>query len=851
MPDEMVSVTLDGQVVQVPKGTPIIEALDQIGVHIPRFCYHSRMKAVGVCRMCLVEVSGPRGFSIQPSCYLAVAEGMEVVTTSEKVKKAQSGVIEFLLANHPLDCPVCDKGGECPLQDQAFAHGAGETRYVEEKRHYAKPIPISRLINLDRERCIQCDRCTRFADEVAGEALIDFRGRGNAIRISTFSSVEFDSYFSGNVTQICPVGALTATPYRFKARPWDLTQAASTCGWCSMGCQVSVQASQNELTRMLGIDSDAVNHSWLCDRGRFGIAEVNNRDARVLVPTAKANGIRGEVSWASAAATVARLVKQARASGGNASVAVIGSGRLNLEDSYAWAKLALDVVGTPLVDGVLGQGEVASTWFERAASIDQALAARALIALNVEPKEEVPVLHLRLREAVGNGLHLIEVNSTATSLSPMAATSIQLSPEGVGGLAEAVAASLPDGDGDVVILVGGRNRAMDPAITGGILRDLVATVPGARILSALGASNVHGAFLAGLAPGVLPGAARGAVPSTWRSPADSGRANYAGILRAAAAGEVGVLLLLDCDLEEVGLTPEAIEALGERCALVSLASYESATTRAAAVTLPLATWGEARGSVVNGEGRMLRLGEQLEPAGLSKPGWVAASLIAGDLGDDMSILTAGDIWAELKAWGGAFAGVEPSIFSSTLDGPLLPVARWEAGGAPRALDPVATPGISSVSRQGPDFRAGAVLDPHAVGTGAAPSAKVLASGREVPAAVASERVPMELGVPGEDEAWLILSRRVYEADARLAANPALASFVRGDRVRVSPARLARLGASDGDRVQVVGPVVLQAVAHADDAIPDWAVAVEGRTIAVTHLIDGAGWSRVRLERLDG
>ncbi len=850
MPDELVSVTLDGQVVQVAKGTPIIEALDQIGVHVPRFCYHPRMSAVGVCRMCLVEVSGPRGFSLQPSCYLSVAEGMEVVTTSEAVRKAQGGVIEFLLANHPLDCPVCDKGGECPLQDQAFAHGAGETRYVEEKRHYAKPIPISRLIKLDRERCIQCDRCTRFADEVAGEALLDFRGRGNAIRISTFSSVEFDSYFSGNVTQICPVGALTATPYRFKARPWDLTQSASTCGWCSFGCQVSVQASQNELTRVLGIDSDAINHSWLCDRGRFGISEVNNRDSRVLSPWLREGGARREVSWTRAVGAIAEVVKQAKARNGNASVAVIGSGRLNLEDSYAWAKLALDVIGTPLVDGLLGQGGIAATWFERAASIEQALSSRALIALNVDPKEEVPVLHLRLREAVRKGLHLIEVNSTATSLSAMAATSIQLSPDKVGELAEVVMRSVPGGEGDVVILVGGLNRAMDPAVTSGILQSLVAAMPEAKILSALGAANVHGAFLAGLSPGVLPGAGEGALPSSWRAPADSSRANYANILRAASAGEVGVLILLDCDLEEAGVAPAAIEALGERCALISLASYESATSRASAVTLPLATWSEARGSMVNGEGRMLRLGEQLEPAGLSKPGWVAASLVASDLGNDMSIFTAGDIWAELKAWGGAFAGVEPEIFNSTLDGPLLPVARWNAGGPPRALDPVATPGIASVRRQGPDFRAGAVLDPHATGTGSAPTAKVLTAGR-LAAADARAGVSVEIGVAGEDEAWLVLARRVYEADARLAANPALASFVRDDRVMVSPARLARLGADDGDRVRVIGSVEIEAVVHSDASIPDWAIAVEGRTIAVMHLVDGAGWSRVRLERLNG
>ncbi len=228
-----------------------------------------------MCRMCLVEVEGPRGATLQPACFIEAGEGMVVDTTSEKVKKAQDGVLEFLLANHPLDCPVCDKGGECPLQDQTLAYGPGETRFIEEKRHFEKPIAISDLVLLDRERCIQCARCTRFASDVAGEAQIDFAGRGDRVEVSTFPTEPFSSYFSGNTVQICPVGALTATPYRFTARPWDLDQVESTCTACSVGCRVAVQSSQNRLTRLLGIDSEPVNHGWLCDKGRFSFESVN------------------------------------------------------------------------------------------------------------------------------------------------------------------------------------------------------------------------------------------------------------------------------------------------------------------------------------------------------------------------------------------------------------------------------------------------------------------------------------------------------------------------------------------------------------------------------------------------
>ena len=215
------------------------------------------MKPVGMCRMCLVEVSGPRGSTLMPACYNPVAEGMEIQTASPMAKKAQEGVLEFLLVNHPLDCPVCDKGGECPLQDQTLAYGPGESRFVEEKRHWEKPIPISELVYLDRERCIQCGRCVRFADEVAGDPLIDFAERGDKTEVATYpGDARTSSYFSGNVVQICPVGALTAKPYRFKARPWDLEQVESTCTTCSMGCRVAVQASSGELTRLIGVDSD-------------------------------------------------------------------------------------------------------------------------------------------------------------------------------------------------------------------------------------------------------------------------------------------------------------------------------------------------------------------------------------------------------------------------------------------------------------------------------------------------------------------------------------------------------------------------------------------------------------------
>ena len=244
-PKTTVTVTIDGVAHEAPPGQLVIEACNDAGTYVPRFCYHRRLTPVGMCRQCLVEIQGPRGPMLVVSCMTPVAEGQVVHTATDSVKRAQEGVLELFLANHPLDCPVCDKGGECPLQDQTLSHGPGESRYVEQKRHFEKPIPISDLVLLDRERCILCDRCTRFADEVAGDKLIHFVNRSNDTQVLTFPDEPFASYFSGNTVQICPVGALTATPYRFKARPWDLEQVESTCTTCSVGCRVVIQSSRD------------------------------------------------------------------------------------------------------------------------------------------------------------------------------------------------------------------------------------------------------------------------------------------------------------------------------------------------------------------------------------------------------------------------------------------------------------------------------------------------------------------------------------------------------------------------------------------------------------------------------
>ena len=352
-PKTTVTVTIDGKAIEAKPGELLIKVAQEHGVYIPRFCWHERMKPVGMCRMCLVEVEGARGYP--PACTTPVTDGMVCHTTTDAVKQIQDSVLEFLLINHPLDCPVCDRGGECPLQDQTLAFGPGESRFVEEKRHWEKPIRLSNLILLDRERCIQCARCTRFAEEIAGDALIDFVDRSDHTQVLNFAEQPFDSYFSGNTVQICPVGALTASQYRFRARPWDLSTAETSCTTCAVHCRGAVQSSSNRLVRLLGVDSEPVNHGWLCDKGRYGIEWVHS-EQRILEPMVRASGELTEVSWPDALAAAATEIKRVLDLHGPSAVAVLGGAHGTNEDAYAWARLAKGVIGTDNVDAQLGDG---------------------------------------------------------------------------------------------------------------------------------------------------------------------------------------------------------------------------------------------------------------------------------------------------------------------------------------------------------------------------------------------------------------------------------------------------------------------------------------------------------------
>jgi NADH-quinone oxidoreductase subunit G len=914
-PGATVSFTLDGRQVTAPAGQFLIAAAEEAGVYIPRFCYHPRMKPVGMCRMCLVEVSGPRGATLQPACYVPLSDGMEVVTTSDKVRKAQDGVLEFLLVNHPLDCPVCDKGGECPLQDQTLAYGPGESRFVEEKRHWAKPIALSELVLLDRERCIQCGRCVRFALEVAGEPQIDFFGRGDALEVNVAEGHTFSSYFSANTVQICPVGALTATPYRFRARPWDLDQVESTCTTCAFGCRVAVQSSANRVTRLLGIDLDPVNQSWLCDKGRFAYEAVNAED-RLVEPLVRRrpDGELEPATWGEALGEAAARLGRVVEARGPGAVGVIGGARLSNEDAYAWAKLAKGVIGTDNVDVQLGDGLPAELVLgARRADVDDACRAPCVVSLCGDLREELPVLYLRLRGALDSGhTRLVELSPLPTALSAMATAALRYRPGELRGLVDALvgvaaagappvvdpgagapgppepgaleearralarAGAGPGGEGEGVVLVVGRpSLAEHQGLVADAALALLRAWPRARVLPALRRGNVMGGLDMGLAPGMLPGRVdleqgRGFFEAAWgRVPAERGRDTTA-MLRALAGGDMAALVLLGADV--LGDFPDrrlAEDALAAAEVVVAVDTFLSPSSARAHVVLPAAGAHERSGTTTNIEGRITRLGQKLVAPGQCWPDWMIAAELASRLGSDLGVGAVADIWDEIERLAPSHAGITRAVLEGPAgrQGVVVPLAATSLP-TPRLrlrpLDPVATPGIEAVERQGAPPRAGLAEVPGAEeppGAGDPPGTEGGGAGNGagrrpkpplvgLPASLAVPKVPPRDGYG----ALLVSGRRLYDGGAAVEASPSLAALVPVASAHLHPGELERLGVRSGGRLRLRsarGEVVLEA--HGDPSLSRGVVWVPfnldaGEGPGAADLIDAeAAVTTVRLE----
>jgi NADH-quinone oxidoreductase subunit G len=394
-PSDLVTVTIDDRVVQVPKGTLVVEAAKLAGIEIPVFCYHPKLKPVGACRMCLVEIEKmPR---LQTACTSPVADGMIVRSKSDNAIAAQNGVIELLLANHPLDCPICDKGGECPLQDNTFKYGLGVSRFTEEKRHKDKAFVLSDRIVLDRERCIMCYRCTRFQDEIAGDGALAAIDRGGYSEIGVLDGETFDSPFSGNTIELCPVGALTSRQYRFKARPWDLQRTASVCAGCSVGCNMEIHARDGQILRLIGQDNREVNDGWLCDFGRWDTLPALP-ERRAIEPLVRQGGGLVPTTWDAAYARAVELLQ-----GGPAGL--LASPALTSEAIWVFA----DALRAALPNAAAGFWPLAAGAWPLKGSIKDLPRAKTVVLVGLDPWVDVPVLALWLRKAVIGGGTLIAI----------------------------------------------------------------------------------------------------------------------------------------------------------------------------------------------------------------------------------------------------------------------------------------------------------------------------------------------------------------------------------------------------------------------------------------------------------
>ncbi|HTX93894.1 MAG TPA: NADH-quinone oxidoreductase subunit G [Mycobacterium sp.] len=677
---EMVTLTIDGNEISVPKGTLVIRAAELLGIQIPRFCDHPLLEPVGACRQCLVEVEGQR--KPMASCTTVATDDMVVRTqlTSEAADKAQHGVMELLLINHPLDCPMCDKGGECPLQNQAMSNGRTDSRFTDVKRTFAKPINISSQVLLDRERCILCARCTRFSEQIAGDPFIDMQERGALQQVGIYANEPFDSYFSGNTVQICPVGALTGTAYRFRARPFDLVSSPSVCEHCASGCAQRTDHRRGKVLRRLAGDDPEVNEEWNCDKGRWAFTYATQPD---LITTPLIRGPGGALvpaSWSHAMATAIRGLDAAHGCTG-----VLVGGRATLEDAYAYSKFTRIVLASNDIDFRARPSSAEEADFlesriagRRDVSYADLESAPVVLLVGFEPEDESPIVFLRLRKAARK--HRVPVYAVAPfatrALVKMSGRLIKTVPgaetAALDGLTGGEVGELLSSAG-AIIMVGERLATVPGALSAAAR---LADATGARLAWVPRRAGERGALEAGALPALLPGGrplddetARTQMAAAWHVselPSASGR-DAEGILAAAADGTLGALLVGGVEPDDFADPQAVLSALDAAGFVVSLELRHSAVTERADVVFPVAPTTQKAGAFVNWEGRF----RPFEPAlrGTTQQASQSDHQVLDALADEMGIYlglsTAEAARAELSAlgtWDGTYA-TAPDIAS--------------------------------------------------------------------------------------------------------------------------------------------------------------------------------------------
>jgi len=669
---EAITLTIDGIEVHVPKGTLVIRAAERLGIAIPRFCDHPLLDPVGACRQCMVEVpdmGNGRGMpKPQASCTLEAMPGMKINTqvSSPVAAKAQGGMLELLLINHPLDCPICDKGGECPLQNQAMSNGRGESRYDGVKRTFPKPVPISAQVLLDRERCVLCARCTRFSEQISGDPFIALVERGALQQVGMYAEHPYDSYFSGNVIQICPVGALTSADYRFQSRPFDLVSTTTACEHCAAGCELRTDHRNYQVKRRLAGNAPEVNEEWNCDIGRFAFVSGRLTD-RITMPLLREDGVLRPASWPEAIdAAVAGLTAA------KSHVGVLTGGRLTVEAAYAYQRFARTVLGTNNVDFRARAASAEEEQFLAATvaggtketSVTYADLERAgkVVLVGFEPEEESPIVFLRLRKAARK--RKLAVVAVAPLLSNgNAKLSATLVPTAPGAEAGALA-DLADVDAGTVVLLGERLAAVPGALSAAVA---LADRTGARLAWIPRRAGEVGAVTAGCLPSLLPGGrlvadgfARIDTATAWgvdSLPGEPGL-DVNGMLGAASDETLEALVVAGAEIGDFADPVAARDAFEHVGFLVSIENRLSDISACADVVFPAALLEEQSGTFYNWENRprpVARVNKALRsPMTDIRVLAALADAMGKDLGMRSAAQAAAEL-AELSGWDGARA----------------------------------------------------------------------------------------------------------------------------------------------------------------------------------------------------
>jgi NADH-quinone oxidoreductase subunit G len=655
-----ITLIIDGREVTANEGEMLHDAAKQGDVEIPVFCYEPKLgEPVGACRMCLVEIEGiPK---LQTSCSTPVRDGMVVHTRTDQVKHAQSAVVEFLLVNHPLDCPVCDKGGECPLQDITMGWGPGRTRFTDDKRHFQKPVELSPLVAIDRERCILCYRCVRFSQEVAEDAQLQLLERGDRSFVGTFDDRPYIAPFHGNITDLCPVGALTSYTYRFRARPWDIENSGSVCTLCPSQCNVSFTIRDEEVKRVVARDNPEVDDGWLCDRGRYGF-EMFTAEERVTGPRLRGGGA---VDWAEAIEKAATGLK----AGGKSSAAIVGDA--SNEEGYLLQRIMREALGSPNVDSRVSRGIGRDSILRLAdpaiaASVRDIDDADVVLVAGTDPLHSSPILDLRIRKAIRrNGTKLAVATDRPTALDGGAEAVVRFRPFASGRFLEALAAALGDDaeNGatpvaealrgvEKVVIVWGERVARDgeagiQALLAVASELGLADTDGSGLLEVPELANARGLREAGCLPDAGPGLVE----------AEAGRSTEE-IRSALESGELKTLVLFGVDpIRDFPDTEAWKRALAAADHVVAFSTFENRTTAMADVVFPIETHAEKDGTVTHPEGRLQRVRPSASRPGDVRPNWGVLAELSLALGHDTGVSSQPTAFAALTEAVPFYAGI--------------------------------------------------------------------------------------------------------------------------------------------------------------------------------------------------